>query len=156
MRPATLRFQMIEVPMLRALRPYTRQKLIRDVDYIVALTLANEADRQGRTSAKLGYIEEELGLNRDKLFKSMKRLRSLDLLRKGNDRREGAFYMVNPDFIYAGARAKQDEAVELFGSLEMLPGAVQVKGIGRKKTIGLNWGEPQEPSEALQGALAPA
>lgn len=118
MAPASLRFQMLEIPMFKALTPYVREKAFKGTDYLMLTAMAMEAESGGEIHSRVAHVAEELGFTENKAFLCLKRLKQLDLIRRGMSKRRGAFWMVNPEFFYAGARNKQDAAIELYKTLE--------------------------------------
>lgn len=118
MAPATLRFQMIEAPMFRALTPYVRERSFKGTDFLMLTAMSMEAESSGEIHFHVAQIAKELGFTDNKAYLCVRRLRQLDLIRRGKSKRRGAFWMVNPEFIYRGARNKQDAAIELYKTLE--------------------------------------
>lgn len=118
MAHASLRFVMLETPMLKALDPFVKERSIKGEDVYLAARMHAEADYSGRINSSVLEVAQEIGFGQRKAYEAVKRLRRMDLLRKGRTARGAVFFMTNPEMLYGGKRNKQDAAIELYKTLE--------------------------------------
>ena len=106
-------FSKMERPaFLKLCQTAVRSKRLKPSDWLLLCRLAAEASpRTGRIEQSVLGAAEDVGLNPAHARASMKRLKDLDLIRKGRTAC-GYFFMANPLFFNTVNTAKGDEPLE--------------------------------------------
>ena len=109
---------MLENKALKAFRPFIREKSLKEADLCLAVQMGAEATWTGRINSSVMEVAQEIGFGQRKAYEAVKRLRQLDLLRKGRTPRGAVFFMLNPEHFCVGKRERQNDAVEAYEALE--------------------------------------